>query len=457
MKILLKCPTRTRPERVKTTIKKYIELCNRPDLLGVCISADVDDITMTPAPVQFELRQITRNIAWSNIFYSENKSKIEAVNADMEKIDWEWDIVVLVSDDMIPVHKGYDDVLRSHMMSRFPDTDGILWCNDGFQGKELNTLTIMGRTMYNSFGYIYHPSYKSLFCDTEFTDLCNTTLASKCMYIPHLLIRHEHPGHGYMDRSDSLYERNQRYWTADLRTYISRKTYDHDWDILVPLMSGRETSLHSLLASIHEKKARICPDLRILITVYHDNKENMNGVKLQKFVNDTKGKYISFIDDDDTVTDAYFEDARECIKNNYSVCRLRGEIGWAIFTHSIEYSPTGSMAVGRVFTRPLNHLNIMMREIVKHVRFETVKRWEDFHFVVHLADSKVLTTEYRSDESRIHYIYNVPAGFVTEDFFEQQRNQSMTNMIGTLAPLPPLPPETKKGIKFVLGKGFVSK
>lgn len=454
MKILLKCPTRTRPERVKSTIKKYIELSNRPDLLGVCISADVDDATMTSDAIQADLRQIAQPIAWFSIFYSENKTKIEAVNADMDKIEWGWEIVVLVSDDMVPIHKGYDDVLRSHMVARFPDTDGILWCNDGTQGKNLNTLSIMGRTMYTSFGYLYHPSYKSLFCDTEFTDLCTTTLATKCVYIPYLLIRHEHPGTGYADRNDNLYIRNQRYWSTDMYTYVSRKKYDHDWDILIPTMSGREASLHSLLASIHEKKARICPDLRIVVTLYYDNKEATIGAKRQELVDNAKGKYISFIDDDDDVTDAYFEDAQECIKNNDSVCRLRGQIGWATFTHSIAYTPSDPMAVGHVFTRPPNHLNIMMRDIVKVIRFENVRRWEDFHFAIHLSNSKFLTTEYRSDESRIHYIYNVPAGFVTEDFFEQQRNRPISSMI--VVPAPP-PPETKKGIRFVLGRGFVSK
>ena len=168
MRILLKCPTRSRPERVVSTLSRYIALAAHPEQLGVCISCDTDDPTMTPA-VDIRLGKLLAPTAWHRIFRSANTSKIEACNANMHEVDWDWQIVVLVSDDMIPQIKGWDDVIRNHMLARFPDTNGILWFNDGFQGEKLNTLSIYGRAMYNEFGHLYHPDYKSLFCDTELT------------------------------------------------------------------------------------------------------------------------------------------------------------------------------------------------------------------------------------------------------------------------------------------------
>ena len=47
MRILLKCPTRSRPQRVLKTLGAYLRLAARPDLLGVALSCDVDDPTMT--------------------------------------------------------------------------------------------------------------------------------------------------------------------------------------------------------------------------------------------------------------------------------------------------------------------------------------------------------------------------------------------------------------------------
>ena len=171
MRILLKCPTRSRPAQFINVLNKYVSLANRPDLLGVCVSCDSDDETMRPDDIQYTIKNITYRAAWGEIYYGNSTTKIEAVNADVASVPWQWDILVLVSDDMVPQVKGYDDVIRSHMIANFPDTDGIIWVNDGTQGKNLNTISILGKKMYDSFGYIYEPSYKSLYCDTEFTDL----------------------------------------------------------------------------------------------------------------------------------------------------------------------------------------------------------------------------------------------------------------------------------------------
>ena len=229
MRILLKCPTRSRPQRVLKTLGTYLRLAARPDLLGVAISCDVDDPTMTQTD---ELKALLAPCAWSRIFYSPNRSKIEACNANMAEIDWDWDIVVLVSDDMVPQVRGYDDVIRTQMTSRFPDRNGLLWFNDGCQGSNLNTLSIYGRAFYESMGHLYHPEYKSLFCDTELTDRCRTDLASRCAYIPSCIIRHEHPGTGYGQYMDALYERNQKYWNEDMYTYIRRKAYPYDLSLI---------------------------------------------------------------------------------------------------------------------------------------------------------------------------------------------------------------------------------
>jgi hypothetical protein len=90
----------------------------------------------------------------------------------------------------------------------------------GCQRDKLNTLCIFGRKMYESFGYIYHPSYKSLFCDTELTDRCRVTSHPSCKYVPYCIIRHEHPGTGFAENMDPLYAKNQTYWNEDMYNYI---------------------------------------------------------------------------------------------------------------------------------------------------------------------------------------------------------------------------------------------
>jgi hypothetical protein len=443
------------------TLQKYIGLANRPSEIGVCISADTDDTSMTRNLVQEEILRILKPAAWSRIFFSDNKSKIQAVNANMDEIDYPWDIVVLVSDDMIPQVKGYDDVIRAHMKSRFPDTDGILWPNDGFQGNNLNTLSILGRKMYTSLGCIYRPEYSSLFCDTEFTDLCRGELKDKCLYLPYPIIRHEHPGNGVAP-SDELYIANQAHFNTDMYTYISRKKYPSDWSILIATIQGREESLARLLASIEEKKNRICPDIRIEVNLYYDNREMSIGAKRQSLLQGSVSKYSSFVDDDDDVTDAYFEDGAACIRGNYHVARLRGQMAQFTFTHSIENTLDGFMARNGVFVRPPNHLNVILTEVAKFVKFGDAVRGEDLDWTIRLAQYGFLTREYTSDHDRIHYIYNMGTRQVDPRTLEFQATTSYATMLQTIwtsagAAMPAAAIDAKATGLRLGPKGFVSK
>ena len=74
-------------------------------------------------------------------------------------------IVLLASDDMIPMEKGFDNIIIDKMKNYYPDTDGVLWFNDGYQGDKLNTLCILGKKYYDRFGYIYNPEYISVLSD----------------------------------------------------------------------------------------------------------------------------------------------------------------------------------------------------------------------------------------------------------------------------------------------------
>jgi hypothetical protein len=462
MRILLKCPTRSRPTQFLSVLRKYISLANRPDLLGVCVSCDLDDESMVATSVQHAIKNITHSVDWSEIYYGNNSSKIEAVNADIQNVPWAWDIIVIVSDDMVPQIKGYDDVLRSHMMANYADTNGILWVNDGTQGDKLNTISIMGRAMYTSFGYIYHPSYMSLYCDTEFTDLCKGSLASKCTYIPYILIRHEHPGTGFPERNDALYARNQRFWSLDMNTYISRRTYEYDWTILIATIPGREVSLQRLLGTIEEYRTVICPDLRIDVQIGFDNREKKIGTKRQDLLQAARGKYVSFIDDDDLVTAAYFEDALATIKGGFHCCRLRGQMNQYTFTHSIENTLSMPMCRGDEFIRPPNHLNIIMTGIASLVSFRNATRGEDLDWTIRLAQSGWLRTEYQSEHSRIHYIYNLGTRTVDAKTAEMQRTTNYQTMLQMVwrdggAGERQMPQGPRAGALRLGAKGFVSK
>jgi hypothetical protein len=351
------------------------------------------------------------------------------------------------------------------MATYFPDTKGILWFNDGFQGEKLNTLCVYGRKMYESFGYIYEPSYKSLFCDTELTDRCRADLAPFCKYIPYCIIRHEHPGTGFAQNMDPLYAKNQTYWNEDMHTYIRRKTYPCDWSILIPTIPGREDGLTRLTTSVREKIARICPDLRYEFCIEFDNKEMSIGMKRQKLLDSAKGKYLSFIDDDDDITDAYIEDLWGCIRGGYHTMRLRGQMSQYPFVHSTEItmaSPMATMDEPALFQRPPNHLNPMLSDVAKLIKFKDAVHGEDLDWTLSLYRSKFLETEYRSDPSRVHYMYNLGQRTVHPDAVKLQRTTNYETMLSMIftpsgAQAPQQAQSSGPRVLRLGTKGFVSK
>jgi hypothetical protein len=216
MRLLIKFPTRDRPKKFLEVLDLYYKNLNNLNLTTFCVSIDEDDISMNNE----NILSILDNYENMEIFIGNSKSKIEAVNCDIDEVE-DWDIVLLASDDMIPLVKGYDDLIRDNMVKHYPDTDGVLWFFDGNR-RDLNTLCILGRKYYDRFGYIYHSGYKSFYCDDEFTKVANRL--KKQTFIEQVIIRHEHPDiPQFRDRFDESYAKNSKYYPIDAKFFQLRQ------------------------------------------------------------------------------------------------------------------------------------------------------------------------------------------------------------------------------------------
>lgn len=202
MKILIKFPTRERPEKFQRSLIQYVEKASNIQNIIFCITCDTDDVTMNNS----NMIQFLDNYDNLYHFFGNNKTKIEAVNADISKIEDSFDIILLASDDMLPEKSGYDDIIIKKMQEYFPDGDGVLWFNDGNRADTLNTLCILGKKYYDRFNYIYYPEYKSFYCDNEFTEV--SKILKKYKYFNDVIIKHHH----YCNDNklfDSLYKKNE--------------------------------------------------------------------------------------------------------------------------------------------------------------------------------------------------------------------------------------------------------
>jgi len=179
------------------------------------ITLDSDDTTVD-SPLIDSLISVHHNV---RVHVGVSGTKIKAVNRDMEVAPF-FDILLLASDDMIPVIEGYDEIIRSKMRMHYPSTDGVLWFNDGFQGNGLNTLPIMGRKYYQRFGYIYNPVYKTAWCDNEFTQV--SKLLGKQTYFSQIIIEHQHFINGKAP-IDETYLRNDNGLDTDGDEFTKRR------------------------------------------------------------------------------------------------------------------------------------------------------------------------------------------------------------------------------------------
>jgi hypothetical protein len=222
MKLLIKFPTRQRPELFFKTLEKYIAMASGRHQIEILVSMDEDDALMNNDVVREKLDRIKASGNDLKYFYGNSSTKIEAINADMDKASDDWDMVFNGQDDMIPLSFGYDDMMLSKLAEHFPDTDGVLWLDDHYMGFATNcTIVAAGRKYYERFNYIYYPGYKSLFADNEYTEVIQEN--GKFVYIKDDIIKHEWVGHN--QSLDPLLQRNEQGWlyTYDKMVFDARK------------------------------------------------------------------------------------------------------------------------------------------------------------------------------------------------------------------------------------------
>ena len=217
MRLLIKFPTRNRKSKFFTVLEQYQTLCEDIENTFFLITLDNDDEEMN-SPEVVNIFSTFKNIKY---VYGDSTSKIHAINRDLETEN-EWDIVLLASDDMTPKVKGYDNIIRNKMEEHYPDTDGILWFNDGHQGTTLNTLSILGKKYYERFNYIYYPEYKSMWSDNEFMSVGN--ILEKQTYFDEVIIEHEHPDWGFGGK-DLIHIKNVENETHDMSLFLNRQSH----------------------------------------------------------------------------------------------------------------------------------------------------------------------------------------------------------------------------------------
>lgn len=210
MNILIKFPSRGRPEKFKQVLSHYInKQSNQHNIKFIC-SFDADDETMNSEDIKNYLNQ------YSNVkyYYGISANKIEAINRDMGNAN-NYEILILAADDLFPIVQNYDDIIAQHMLEYHQDMDGVLHYMNPNWEERLDIGCIMTKKYYDRFNYIYHPVYKSIFADNEYMEVAK--FLNRHKYIPNQIFAHHYVV------SDPTANKNWTFNNEDQQNYEQRK------------------------------------------------------------------------------------------------------------------------------------------------------------------------------------------------------------------------------------------
>lgn len=448
VKLLIKFPTRSRSQQFFKQLDNYYAKLSGSIDVKFLISCDSDDTDMNNSKIIKKLQ------SYKNLYYyfGNNKTKMEAINADVEK-HLDFDILLLASDDMTPVAQDYDKIISDNMLANFPNLDGVLHFNDGVVGETLNTLCILGKKYYDRFNYIYYPGYISVACDVEF--MLVSQLLGKVKYIDQIIIRHDHPSVKGGFKKDALFARNEckEYLVHDKEVLQTRKAQNFDltyedvvdkiptsldlfgpktaaevmWSILIPTLDSRTdqfTKLYKeLLRQIEENKLYH----KVEVLFFKDNKHHSVGYKRNALIQSSRGKYTSFVDDDDELHKDYVKMIYEKLKSNPDCVSLTGIITInngkpEKFIHSLKYKLYCKL--NGIYYRPPNHLNPIKKEFALQIKFLDQNNGEDTKWALQLQKSNLLRKEEEIKEPYYFYKFDTKK---TETQIKKDRKEISAN------------------------------
>lgn len=177
--------------------------------------------------------------------------------------------------------------------------------------------------------------------------------------------------------------------------------------ILICTIPDREEKYEKLIEELYFQKQGFDVEIltddtpRELITI---------GAKRNRLLERATGKYVCFIDDDDTVSRDYVKDIVKGCQSDMDCVSLRGVITMngqtpEIFEHSIKYKAWATTRNPIKYERYPNHLNPIKAEIAKQFKYPETYFGEDHDWSTQVYNSGLIKTEYYIDKVLYNYLF----------------------------------------------------
>lgn len=179
--------------------------------------------------------------------------------------------------------------------------------------------------------------------------------------------------------------------------------------ILIPTLASRQDQCLSLVDTLLDQVERANLIGLVEIITQYDEGQKSIGTKRNELIQKAKGKYVCFVDDDDSISINYIDLLMQGIEKDVDCCSLRGIITWdgespEIFEHSIKYNAYKTNDTGfPKYERYPNHLNCIKKSIANQIQYPEISHGEDTDFATKLYQSGLIKTEHYIDSVLYHY------------------------------------------------------
>lgn len=178
--------------------------------------------------------------------------------------------------------------------------------------------------------------------------------------------------------------------------------------ILIATVNGREWDFMNLVSDFKEqiKANKLHGDVEIVTK--KDNKEISIGSKRQLLLEEAKGDFIVFFDDDDKPYDTYLTKIMEAIKSNPDCVGMlihmtTNNQNPKTCCHSLKYKLWMDNVDGYNYVRNVTHFNPVKRELALIAGFNDMRFGEDKDYSDRLTS--LCKTEVFINEKIFHYRY----------------------------------------------------
>jgi glycosyltransferase involved in cell wall biosynthesis len=178
--------------------------------------------------------------------------------------------------------------------------------------------------------------------------------------------------------------------------------------VLICSLHNRDHFLKRLLGELHKQMNQYNLNNNVQILISIDNGEKSIGIKRNELINQAKGEYVCFIDDDDMVSPFYLKTIVKGCELNYDCVGLVGQMTIdgnraKTFIHSARFKTYFEQ--NRIYYRPPNHLNAIKKTIAEQFKFPEKNFGEDTDWAMQVSKSNLIQTEAPVNVVLYYYLF----------------------------------------------------